>query len=664
VQRRRVVITFLAVALVALMAAAAGSADRSKTRDSRDERGDRLELAGLAKKGEKAKFPVGVPTVAGDPTVRSAIWKKRDRSSRAERLARRGNTTPAAPWDSYAGDVDLKVLLIAADGTEPAYSDWKDLLTREGVPYTAIVAKDAGPLTAETFESNGRALYQAVVLTNDGLYHWNGSAYVSALSPESWTALQAFQTKFRIRQVTSVVYPQPQYGLEYPTYAGDFGGQTAELTTTGKAAFPYLKGTVAYDAGAYGYKAKPMAGANFQTLVQSADGSALLGINTNPDGRQELVSTVAQNQWMTQSRLLSTGILNWVTRGVRLGENRNYFSLHVDDAFYGNDRWDTVNNVTDYSGENLIVMNPSDVDRAVAWQRSSGIRLDMAYNGGAAPEYPALAQALLRNKSNFGWINHTFTHLNLDAVNQATIVSEIKANIDFARKNRLRIDTTELVTGEHSGLNNPEMAAALAEAGIRFIASDSSREASQRLIGPSLTVRRYPMNIFYNVGTREEQLDEYNYIYYEACTIGCLSAPATWDQYVANEVTILFRHITQNDANPHYSHVSNLAEDGTMYPVIDAALAQYRSYFTAPLVVPTQTQAGEQQRRQAEWAQALANGQVTATLRGSRVYVSAPAGVFIPVTGVREVSTYGTLRTGWERSDGSETLTVASASRR
>jgi hypothetical protein len=38
--------------------------------------------------------------------------------------------------------------------------------------------------------------------------------------------------------------------------------------------------------------------------------------------------------------------------------------------------------------------------------------------------------------------------------------------------------------------------------------------------------------------------------------------------------------------------------------------------------------------------------------------------VFIPVTGVREVGTYGTLRTGWERSDGSETLTVASASRR
>lgn len=72
-QRRRIVISFLAVALVALMAAAAGSADRSKSRDSRDDRGNRLELAGLAPKGEKAKFPVGVPTVAGDPTLRSAI---------------------------------------------------------------------------------------------------------------------------------------------------------------------------------------------------------------------------------------------------------------------------------------------------------------------------------------------------------------------------------------------------------------------------------------------------------------------------------------------------------------------------------------------------------------------------------------------------------------
>ncbi len=148
------------------------------------------------------------------------------------------------------------------------------------------------------------------------------------------------------------------------------------------------------------------------------------------------------------------------------------------------------------------------------------------------------------------------------------------------------------MTGEHSGLNNPNLAPALADNGIAYTASDASREPGQRLIGSTLTVPRHPTNIFYNVGTKAEQLDEYNYIYYEACVSSCLTAPARWEQYVANEVAIMFRHVAMNDAYPHYAHASNLAEDAVLLPVVDAFLAKYRSLFTAAIVDPTLSDAG------------------------------------------------------------------------
>lgn len=347
----RLTTALAAAALTALLVAAATSASGRRARDVR------VEKAGIVSYLVRpAEFPVGMPTVAGDPTRSD---KKRAAKDQRDRTARRDRRNGGS----------------RANGSESSFADWQDTLSREGVPYTAIVARDGGELTASTFvDGTGKALYQAVIISNDGLYTFNGSAYVSALSASSWAALQAFEAQFRIRQVTALVYAQPQYGLNYPTSAGDFGGTTAQVTAAGKSVFANLTGTIVYDSGSWGYKATPLDPA-FQTLVQTADGAAVVGINTNPDGRQELVSTVAQNQFMTQSRLLDQGILNWVTRGVHLGANRNYLSLHVDDAF----------------------------------------------NGAAAPLYPQLASSLLQNRRSFGWIKHTFTHLNLDTVDTATI---------------------------------------------------------------------------------------------------------------------------------------------------------------------------------------------------------------------------------------------------
>src|SRR5262249_58365803 len=119
-----------------------------------------------------------------------------------------------------------------------------------------------------------------------------------------------------------------------------------------------------------------------------------------------------------------------------------------------------------------------------------------------------------------------------------------------------KFDPAETVTGEHSGLLSPGLPAALTQTGIRWIASDASRSFEQTTLGPALTVPRYPTNVYYNVGKMAEQLDEYNYVYFEHCTASatntCLTHPATWAEYVRSEASIMLRHVLANDPRPHY----------------------------------------------------------------------------------------------------------------
>ena len=587
--------------------------------------------------------------------------------------------------------VDLKVLLVAATGNEPGFSAWKADLEREGVPYDTIVADNAdGTITDARLADYGanRAYYQAVILATGDLEHavtnGNTTTYPSALTDAEWASLAKLESTFGVRQLSDATLPSAAHGLNPFTVAGSQSG-TATLTAAGLSVFPYLQGPVPVDA-AFGYQATPANPANFQTLLTGPGGASYLGIYTHPgDGREEMVMTVSSNQFMTHNQLLRHGMLNWVTRGVYLGHQRNYFETQVDDVFLPDDRWDTVAKKTGVDGATTatdeyrcdatatdpavtdcrpIRMLPADVNRLVNWQTANGIKLDMVFNGGGSDEQIAetpthtddLLNAFLPNRSAFSWINHTYDHPNLDTASTATINSEILDNVNWAQSKGIPLDAKELVTGEHSGLNNPSMPAALAARGVRWIASDNSRESTQRSIGPATTVPRYPSNVYYNVATQAEQLDEYNHIYLpppsgrcvNSSTNTCRTTPATWSEYVASEAGIMFGHLMGNDPRPHYAHQSNIAEDGVLYTVLDSLLARYRAYFKPALVQLTHTQIGEELARQAKWRQDLAAGRVSAYIKDGQVTITTTATLEVPVTGVATVgSDYGGTRSGW-----------------
>ena len=361
---------------------------------------------------------------------------------------------------------DLKVLLISADGSESGFAAWKAQLAREGTPYDTVVAYTGQTKTTTLTDARladygaNHARYQAVILASGDLGHNvtnpdGTTSYLSAFTDAEWATLAKFERTFGIRRLSDYTAPSAAHGLNTAVGASQ-DGVVGTLTATGKLAFPYLKGPVqiADDdpaaAETFGYPATPVNDKDWQTLLAGPNNTAFLGIYTHPDdGREELVMTVASNQFQSHNQLLRHGMLNWVTRGVFLGYQRNYLEVQVDDLFLGDDAWDPVTNTTNYDPAAASRMTPADVDRAIAWSRARGVRLDFAFNGGGSDLYReqtgAASDPLTTKFSQpavsgaFGFINHTYEHPNLDCSTSAYITRQITRNLQWAQSRGITV---------------------------------------------------------------------------------------------------------------------------------------------------------------------------------------------------------------------------------
>ncbi|MEU6281280.1 hypothetical protein [Streptomyces sp. NPDC047028] len=656
-------------------------------------------------------------------------------------IAALGLQAGSAHAETTAPRIDLRVLLVSDGG--PATDAIAAELDTAGTPYTKVDLTQAGRPTidaaflADTVDGRPRAKYQAVVLPNDNPF---------AAGSAEMTALADYERTYAVPQVDAYTYARPEAGLQYPVYGGYSGsldGVQAQVTAAGEAGpFGYLKGAVPFEDNSptvgesYAYLSTPVAGADFTPYVQApipgtTKQGSLVG-EYRHDGRRELVVTFVYNQYQEQFRLLSRGIVEWMTGGVHLGAARNYFAVHVDDVFAADDRWDTKLNCTpgdvdctnDEGTPSPIRMTPADVDHATAWQSSHHFTFDLVYNGAGSVDQRSdnngvdqLADKLVADRNQFRWVNHTYTHAFLGCEQNTTVVpwtcetnpdgstkwvsrsaidNEIAINRVWGHLNGLPLDDDELVTGEHSGLkilpqqpqDNPNLAPALADNGVKWLASDNSRDPEQRVVGPATTVSRYPMNVFYNAGTASEEADEYNWIYTSRAqggsgicednpaTTTCLPAPLDTstgyqDYIVPLETRIDLGHVLANDPKPHFIHQSNLTEDRLAYPVLDGVLDGYDALFTdsTPLVNLRMKDIGTELQRRATWRTAVQNGQVTAYRIGATVTVQAPAGIAATATmptgttqsGHAFGTAYAGATSGWTTTTGGTlTLTLPS----
>src|SRR5664280_859414 len=322
--------------------------------------------------------------------------------------------------------LNLNVLLIGTGSSDPTTAAWQSALSSEGVAYT--VATAAGT----TYGTETVAL---PALTTGSVGNFNGVVFAdspAAFAAGQLSALDTYESTYRVRQIDGYTYPIPAQGITAVTSASTtLDNTTATLTAAGLAGLPGLKGTVPFDAGTYGVPASVVAGtigAAFTPWLENASGQVLAGvyqhpgISTAPDpqaGVSELSLTFEYNATQLQWLLLAPGLIDWVTQDTHLGLSRNYFGQDIDDNFIADNEWSSQYQCTpaatqpdDYTCPAAeqgvaagsapgvpadVQMTAADVTAVVNWEAQTGIKLNMAFNAIGACTAPIAADASTAN---------------------------------------------------------------------------------------------------------------------------------------------------------------------------------------------------------------------------------------------------------------------------
>jgi hypothetical protein len=277
----------------------------------------------------------------------------------------------------------------------------------------------------------------------------------------------------------------------------------------------------------------------------------------------------------------------------------------------------------------------------------------------SGPDFPTATNPGIDCSSAAGsWVPATSTSPD------SSIEQEIGLDQAFAAANGLtNYSPADVVTGEHSGIENPNMPGALAGVGVTTFAEDASRQPQQYSLGAALGAPRYPSNIYYNAGNWPDELNEYNTLYVaQGHSLGssqfpgetghcantsattCITTPATEASLLASESHIMLTHVLGNNPRVGYAHQSNLIGPATQngqdygYTILDLIsdmLSQYNTWYTTATPLDQLTDVTEAQvlSEQGAWATAQTAGHYTASEQNGTVTVtnSGPA-VSIPVT--------------------------------
>ncbi len=561
------------------------------------------------------------------------------------------------------GPVDMKILVIAADGRESDLTSTQAYLRQIGIPFETFIATQSPDLTATKLSDGvARGYYQAVILTTGNLTYFEPttSQWQSAFSAAEWAVLWDYEARFNIRQVTSYTFPYgfpDAYGLNLVTVQDTLATPLqANLTTAGQGVFSDLNpATPITFTGAWVYLATVVNAAVTTPLITTPQGYAIASINTYPDGRQNLTITAANNTELFHSMLLSYGIVNWVTKGLFLGERHVNTGYQIDDLYTEDDLWDptALSDLTGLSYRN----DAADINAAVAWQNSvralpqtGSFRLEWAFNAeGASGIYSpdTLTPAVKANQAQFNFVNHTFTHLNLDApTTAAQTTSELSRNHNFrATVPFTNYSRDSMVQPDISGLTNPLFLQAASQFGIRYLISDTSRpgwnnptpNAGIRIPGfPNLLViPRRPSNLFYNLSTPAEWVSEFNYYYGPGGLWAFFDHPLSYQEILDYESGWLLKYLLKWDIDPLMFHTPNMrAYDGThslLGDLVDRTMSKYRSMVKLPVRNQTQHAIGLKMTDRMNYDQ----GGVTASLLPcTSLTIKATKATKVPVTGV------------------------------
>ncbi len=310
----------------------------------------------------------------------------------------------------------------------------------------------------------------------------------------------------------------------------------------------------------------------------------------------------------------------------------------------------------------------------------------VAYVAVSREKQDPLTDAVIANQSHFRFINHTYSHPDMDASAGMTydqLREEIVKNQDVWQLLGLPEyfeNLNTIVTGNHSGLEdkmgtendpsddlpypagmNTTLMQVLEDLNFEFLASDTSRQnqgIESYVPGfDLLLLPRYPANLFYNVTTPENWMDEYNYIFYERyiemgqdpCTIpGAICQPRNYAEILQAEAETALRHMLTYTPRPHFFHISNLHEYSAgkflIFDWLESVVSQYEQLMTLPIINLPYYQIGQLSKERLQARSSNVQGQWN--LANNTLIFSANGDAVIDVTGVKGGELYGGQRLG------------------
>ncbi len=530
--------------------------------------------------------------------------------------------------------LSLKTLIISS-GTEKKDSELaliKGLHERLGTPYEILNAR-VETLTADRLFSGEHGHYNAIILTDATL--WDETAEnKSAFTAEEWQILHGYERRFGVRESVMSGYPafNTALGLNYgltnaESFTQSFSGQwhspagETELYEGINTATPlpltgYAVGAEPDESGS-GPEIQPL-------LTEQKTGKILIARLRYGDGREVLFSGINNDPLYLHSQLLAYEFLNFASKGVFIGARQVYLHLHVDDLFSPDDLWDPVTNTTIRG--NTYRMTPHDVKNTIRffnalrdqYQTATELKLDFAFNGFWTRPDDELYLAFANLENDFRYINHTFTHHDMD-IGNGTTYQKAKEEIEQNRAVWAQLELPEfeenrivLISGMHSGLTdratqtpypdgkNDAFLHAAQDAGIRYLASDASQpNQNQEHFVPGfdiLLLPRYPTALFFNVSRPAILKDEYNYMFHEsylekgldpATTPGASPKLRSYQEILDLDTEQAVKRMLSYSPWAHYFHQTNLRDyDGgktLLSDWLEKTLERYEQLASLPI---------------------------------------------------------------------------------
>ncbi|MCC6540447.1 MAG: hypothetical protein IT162_23065 [Bryobacterales bacterium] len=589
--------------------------------------------------------------------------------------------------------LDMKMLVLSADGTEPSFEAIKTQLAYMAVPYEAVVLRNQ-PLPA--LAANGKGNYQGILLSTGSLSYNNGSAWVSALTAANWTTLETYMRDYKVRLASFYTFPEARFGLRYinAVSTSDTAPGTVTMSTAGRSVFDYLNPSASIKViFSYTYLAAsaPATGESTTPLL-SMNNSVVGATHRKADGREYLALTMDQSSNLNHSLALHYGVINWVTRGVFIGMRRVYVIPQNDDVFLNSTQFQNTPNCRP-----ALVADPTvplgvgcperritgaDLSALATWQsrvRSNGqyryFKVAHAFNGfGATAAYEIPNDTLVtearRLRSTFNWLSHTFTHENLDCylpadgsgicagATYAQTLSEIDQNRTVSANLGLSDDRLSMVTPGISGLNNQNFLNAFAARGMRYLVTDTSKPGglpavpNTAIMNPLqssvVMIPRRATNIFFNtstptVGANGSETDEYNYMFGPNGIFrigGPGGAPfftttQTYNQIIERESDAIVTYMLRGELYPLMFHQANYwrynGVNSLFTDLMDAVFRKWTAISKLQVGTLKQATVGARLKARLDLLTAGVKGVYTP---GVGVTLTATRNAEVPVTGV------------------------------